>query len=268
MDLQGRSILLTGGGSGIGRSLALRLADKEVRLTLVGRRRKPLEAVAAQVRAAGSQVHVVDVDLTHPGSPGHVVARATEAFGSLDVLVNNAGNVRAGRLEQVAEQDILAQVALNLTAPLLLTRAALPALRASGDGFVVVISSGIGLIGLPFYTTYAATKAGIAHFAESLRRELYGEGVQVLTVYPGATSTPMMDTSDAGADLGFDYESPDEVAAAVLDGIAQGQTSIVRGGPDRTAMINANRQDPDAVDRTLAARKPALERAVASHSSL
>lgn len=132
----------------------------------------------------------------------------------------------------------------------------------------MVISSGIGLIGLPFYTTYAATKAGIAHFAESLRRELYGEGVQVLTVYPGAISTPMMDTSDAGADLGFDYESPDEVAAAMLDGIAQGQTSIVRGGPDRMAMINANRQDPDAVDRTLAARKPALERAVESHSSL
>ncbi len=112
MDLQGRSILLTGGGSGIGRSLALRLADKEVRLTLMGRRRKPLEEVAAQVRATGSQVHVVDVDLTHPESPGHVVARATEALGSLDVLVNNAGNVRAGRLEQVAEQDILAQVAL------------------------------------------------------------------------------------------------------------------------------------------------------------
>jgi uncharacterized oxidoreductase len=184
------------------------------------------------------------------------------------VLVNNAGNVRAGRLEQASEQEILAQLALNLTAPVLLTRAALPALRASGDGLVVLISSGIGLVGLPFYTTYAATKAGIAHFGEALRRELHGEGVGVLTVYPGATSTPMMDSSEAGADLGFEYESPDEVAAAVLTGIADGQLSVVRGGPTRTAMVTANRQDPAAVDRMLAECKPALERAVAGHSSL
>lgn len=61
---------------------------------------------------------------------------------------------------------------------------------------------------MPFYATYAATKAGIAHFGEALRRELYGEGVHVLTVYPGATSTPMMESSKAGAAEGFEYEPP------------------------------------------------------------
>lgn len=126
----------------------------------------------------------------------------------------------------------------------------------------------MALVGLPFYATYAATKAGVAHFAEALRRELHGEGVSVLTVYPGATSTPMMESSEAGADLGFDYESPDAVAVAVLTGIADGQISVVRGGSNRTAMITANREDPAALDRTLAERKPALERAVADHSSL
>jgi short-subunit dehydrogenase len=171
-------------------------------------------------------------------------------------------------LEEVSEEEVLAQVALNLTAPVLLTRAALPALRASGEGLVVVVSSAMALVGLPFYATYAATKAGVAHFAESLRRELHGEGVGVLTVYPGATRTPMMDSSQAGADLGFDYETPDQVAAAVLTAIAEGQISVLRDGPQRTAMIAANRQDPAALDVRLAARKDALAEAVRDHSSL
>ena len=268
MDLHGRSILLTGGGSGIGRSLALQLADHQVRLALVGRRRHPLEEVADQVRSRGIEAHVVPADLTAAGAPGEVVARAVEVLGGLDVLVNNAGNVRAGRIEQLSEEEVLAQVALNLTAPVLLTRAALPALRASGEGLVVVVSSTIGLVGLPFYATYAATKAGVAHFAESLRRELHGEGVAVLTVYPGATSTPMMESSQAGADLGFDYESPDAVAAAILTAIAEEESSVVRGGPRRAAMIAANRQDPTALDSQLASRKEQLGQAVKDHVSL
>lgn len=124
---------------------------------------------------------------------------------------------------------MLAQIALNLSAPILLTRAALPALKASGDGRVVNTSSGLALIGMPFYTTYAATKAGIAHFGEALRRELCGEGVHVLNVFPGATSTPMMTSSEATTEHGFDYESPDDVAAATAVGMVDGSLTVVRG---------------------------------------
>jgi len=268
MDLHDRSILLTGAGSGIGRALALQLADHAPRLTLVGRRAEPLEEVAAQVRERGGQAVVVPSDLTSPGAPSVVVAAAREQFGGIDVLVNNAGNVRAGRLEAVEESEVLAQVALNLTAPILLTRAALPALRSSSDGLVVNISSGIALIGMPFYATYAATKAGISHFGEALRRELYGEGVHVLNVFPGATSTPMMETSKAGAEHGFDYESPENVAAATIVGITDGSLTVIRGGETRTQMIALNRNDPAAVDEMLNGRKPELEQAVAGHSSL
>jgi len=135
MDITGRSILLTGGGSGIGRSLALGLAPKDVRLVLVGRHVEPLEEVAEQVRAAGSQAAVVTADLSQPGVLADVVAQATPAFGGIDVLINNAGNVRAGRIDsitedEITEDEITAQLQLNLTAPILLTRAALPALRA------------------------------------------------------------------------------------------------------------------------------------------
>lgn len=268
MDLHGRSILLTGAGSGIGRSLALQLAEHQPRLTLVGRRPEPLEEVAAEVRKRGGHAMVVAKDLTGPGAPAKAAAAAERAFGGIDVLVNNAGNVRAGRLEATEEAAVVAQIALNLTAPILLTRAALPALRASGDGLVVNISSAIALVGMPFYTTYGATKAGIAHFGEALRRELYGEGVRVLSVYPGATSTPMMASSEAGPEHGFDYESPDDVAAAILAGIAEGDLTVIRGGEARSKMIATNRDDPSVIDQLLAERKPELEKAVAGHSSL
>lgn len=268
MDTHGRSVLVTGAGSGIGRSLALAWAGEQARLTLVGRRRSLLEEVAAEVRARGGQAEVAPADLAEPGVAERVVASATERFGGLDVLVNNAGNVRAGRLERLGEAEVRAQIEVNLTAPILLTRAALPALRAGDGGLVVLVSSAIALVGLPFYTTYAGAKAGVAHFGEALRRELYGEGVGVLTVYPGATRTPMMETSTAGPELGFDYESPDDLAVAVLEAIRAGSLTLVRGGPARTAMIQANREDPQELDRQLAQRKAELEQAVARHSSL
>ncbi|WP_298585623.1 SDR family oxidoreductase [uncultured Kocuria sp.] len=267
MDLNNRSILLTGAGSGIGRALVLELARYSPRLALVGRRSEPLEEVAALVRERGGEAVVIPADLTADGAPAQVVAAAQELLGGIDVLINNAGNVRAGRLEAIEESEVLAQIALNLSTPILLTRAALPALRASGEGLVVNVSSGFGLLGMAFYATYGATKAGIAHFGESMRRELHGEGVHVLNVFPGATDTPMMDSSEARAEHGFDYESPEEVAAATVAGMIGGELTVVRG-KSMGQMITRNRQDPSGVDRMLAAGKEELEKAVAGHSSL
>ena len=102
--------------------------------------------------------------------------QALDALGGLDILVNNAGGVRAGRLEATSQSEIEAMLNVDLLAPILLTRAALPSLRASGEAMVVNVTSGIALIGAPFYATYAAAKAGLARFGEALRRELKGEG--------------------------------------------------------------------------------------------
>jgi len=128
-------------------------------------------------------------------------------------------------------------IEVDLVAPILLTRAALPALRASKDGLVVNVTSGIALVAAPFYATYAGVKGGLAKFGESLRRELKGEGVHVMTVYPGATDTPMMRSSRAGPELGFTREPAIAVAAAVIEGMEQDAFEVIRGGEARAKMI-------------------------------
>ena len=268
MDLSNKSVLVTGAGSGIGRAVAVELGRKGARLTLTGRREEPLRETADLVREAGGEAQVVAGDVSDPGDREKVVRTATGGFGGLDVLVNNAGNVRAGRLENLDAGDVRSQIEVNLLAPILLTRAALPALRESGDAAVVNVSSGFGLVGMPFYSVYAATKAGIAHFGEALRRELYGEGVHVMTVYPGATDTPMMESNEAGPDLGFEYESTEDVAGALVAGLEAGELEVVRGAEDRSAMTQMTRENPRELDEQVSQMKGDLEKAVSSHSSM
>ncbi len=268
MNLSEKSILVTGAGSGIGRATAVALARKGAKLTLTGRREEPLEETAKLVEEAGGEAKVVSGNVTDPAARERGVQAAVESFGGLDVLVNNAGNVRAGRLEDIDIEDIRTQIEVNLLAPVLLTRAALPALRESGDAAIVNVSSGFGLVGMPYYATYAATKAGIAHFGEALRRELFGEGVHVMTIYPGATETPMMDSNEAGPDLGFQYESAEEVAEALVNGLEAGELEVVRGAEDRSAMTQMSRENPRELDEQVAQMKDELQKAIANHSSM
>ncbi len=268
MELSNKSVLVTGAGSGIGRAIAVELGRKGARLTLTGRREEPLQETAKLVKEAGGEAQAVAGDVTDSEDREKVIQAATEGFGGLDVLVNNAGNVRAGRLENIDAGDVQSQIEVNLLAPILLTRAALPALRESGDAAIVNVSSGFGLVGMPFYATYAATKAGIAHFGEALRRELYGEGVHVMTIYPGATETPMMDSNEAGPDLGFEYETAEEVASALVAGLEAGELEVVRGAEDRSAMTQMTREQPRELDEQVSQMKGELEKAVSSHSSM
>jgi len=181
---------------------------------------------------------------------------------------SKAQGLDAGRLENTPEAELQAMIDVDLVAPIMLTRAALPALRAGGDAMVVNVASGIALIGAPFYATYAATKAGLARFGEALRRELKGEGIHVLTVYPGGTDTPMMKSNRAGPELGFSREPASAVADAIVEGIEANAFEVIRGGETRAQMIALNRDNPAAVDERFLSLKSALEEAVKDHAAL
>ena len=268
MNLQGKRVLITGGSSGIGFATAREMMIKGAMIVITGRRPDILASATERLRALGGRVESVVADVATEAGRSATIRGAIERLGGLDVLVNNAGGVRAGRLEDTSEAEIRVMIEVDLVAPILLTRAALPALRASGTGLVVNVTSGIALIGAPFYTTYAAVKAGLARFGEALRRELKGEGIHVMTAYPSATDTPMMSSSRAGPELGFAREPASAVAEAIIAGIEAGAFEVIRGGEARVKMIALNQQDPAALDERFLNLKPALAEAVRDHSAL
>ncbi|MFG2071830.1 SDR family NAD(P)-dependent oxidoreductase [Nonomuraea maritima] len=272
LDLGHRKALITGAGSGIGRALALELADRQALLALAGRRPGPLDETAAMVAQRGGSAVVVTTDLTEAGEPDRVVNEAAIALGGLDVLVNNAGNVRAAPLEDIDPADIESMIRLNLLAPILATRAALPHLREAGarhgNAAILGIASASALVAQPFYATYAGTKAGLARFDEAIRRELYGSGVHVATVYPGPVDTPMMATSKAGADLDWRQRPVDAVAAEIVAALERREIDINTQTPERRSTEELNARDPLAVDAVFGAKLDKLRAAVSGHRSI
>ena len=268
MKIAGKRVLITGGSSGIGLALAHACLAKGAKVVITGRRAETLAKATQELQRIDETVRSVAANVATPEGRTATIEQAIHALGGLDILVNNAGGVRAGRLENTPEAELLAMIEVDLIAPILLTRAALPALRSSGEAMIVNVASGAALFGMPFYATYAATKAGLARFGEALRRELKGEGIHVLTAYPAGTDTPMMKSNRAGPELGFSREPASAVAAAILDGIEANAFEVMRGGEARNQMLALNRDNPAALDERFRGLKPALEEAVKDHSAL
>jgi uncharacterized oxidoreductase len=268
MNLKGKCAVVTGGSSGIGLALAREFLARGAQVLIVGRRQERLNEAASELARSGTTVKTFAGDVTNSSDRTKLIAKAVAELGGIDILVNNAGAVRAGRLEAIAEDEIRAMMEVDLIAPILLTREALPHLRKGGDSLIVNITSAAALTGVPFYGTYAATKAGLARFGEALRRELTGEGVHVLTVYPVATDTPMMASSKAGADLGFGREPVVDVANAIVVGIEADALEVTRGGEARAKVIALNLENPLALDARFFAMKNALEEATRDHRAL
>ena len=265
MDLMQKRVLVTGGSSGIGFAIAEAMAARGARIVIAGRREGKLAEAAARLSGPSNKVGFVAGDVTINSDRHRMLSETIAALGGLDILVNNAGAVRAGRLELLPEEDIRGMIEVDLVAPILFIRQALPELRKSGDALVVNVTSAAALTGVPFYGTYAAAKAGLSRFGEALRRELKGEGIHVMTVYPIATDTPMMASSKAGADLGFGREPAAEVGKAVVEGIEANAIEVVRGGEARAKAIALNRDSPLALDERFTGMKAALEEATRDH---
>lgn len=196
-------VIVTGASSGIGEAIARELARSGVRLTLVARRRARLESLATELRSKGAEVKVVERDLSVPAQAASWLADAVTEFGPVDVLVNNAGVQIVGTTVDTDVAAADAMIATNLLSPLRLTHAVLPSMLARRQGTIVDVASVAALAPTPGMTWYNASKAGLAAASESMRGELRGSGVHVLTVYPGIIDTAMSDAAIARAEPSF-----------------------------------------------------------------
>lgn len=183
------SALVTGATSGLGRAVALRLASAGYGVALLGRSEEDLARVAEEVTAVGVRALRLPVDLAATGDLGSVVDRVAEELGGLTVLVNAAATDSPGAAEHLALADWERVVAVNLTAPFALARAAMPHLRASGGGLIVNVSSVAGRRGWADASAYCATKSALTGLTQSLAAEGRADGIRVCVLYPGAMDT-------------------------------------------------------------------------------
>ena len=224
--LKAKHVLITGASSGIGRALTLKLAHAEASLHLVGRDETALAELARQARSWGAQAKTYGLDLTDD----EAVKTFSETFNApLDILVYSAGTVSLGALKDAAIADLDAQYRLNVRAPYLLTQLFLEKLeRARGQ--IVFLNSGAGLSARPEWGQYAATKHALKAVADSLRAELAGSGVRVLSVYPGRTASPMQKKVHEYEGKPYDpkkFVQPDDVAAVILGALTLPRTAEV-----------------------------------------
>ncbi|HET7009513.1 MAG TPA: SDR family NAD(P)-dependent oxidoreductase, partial [Anaerolineales bacterium] len=176
----------------IGREAALAFAGRGCRVALGARRVKLLQDLTQEIsrRHPGLESLAISLDLADPASIEAAVARVLRELGRIDILVNNAGVAEFDWVEHLDPKTGIAEpIAVNLTGAILLTRAVLPGMIASRRGQIIFVGSLAGLVSTPTYGVYAATKAGLLAFADSLRREVGIWGLRVSTLLPGAVDT-------------------------------------------------------------------------------
>lgn len=233
----GRSVLITGGSSGIGLSCAHKLAACGAGLTLVARRADVLAQAreALLARAPGATVHALALDVADAAAVGERLGRHL-AQHPVDTLFNNAGCVMPGRFLELQAHHLREMMEVNYFGTVNVCRAVLPHLVARGGGAVLNTASMAGAVGIYGYTGYAASKFALVGFSEALRAEMWPHKVQVSVCLPPDTDTPQLafenpfKPAETRAIAGTAKTlSADTVADAMLDGVAAGRFSIVPG---------------------------------------
>lgn len=189
--LSGRRILVTGGGRGIGRAVALALAAEGADLALVSRSLPDLEVAAKEVRALGRTAVVATMDVTDPDSVERATEQVVAELGGLDVLVNNSGVITASRLLDTTVEEWDRVMTTNLRGTFLVCRAAGRHLVAQKHGKVINVASHFGLMATSGFSAYCASKAGIIHFTKVLALEWARDNVQVNAIAPGYVVTDL-----------------------------------------------------------------------------
>ena len=244
MQLEGKTALITGGSRGIGRAIAVLFAKEgaKVAINYAGNQQAAQETIG-MIQACGGEAIAIQCDVSDGVAVEAMVKQVKEAFGHIDIMVNNAGIARDGLLLRMKEEDWDSVMDTNLKGVFHCTKAVARIMMKQKKGSIVNISSVVGLIGNAGQANYAAAKAGIIGFTKSIAKELASRGIRVNAIAPGFIGTEMTDSLPeeikksmlAGIPLGR-MAQPEEVAAGVLflasdnAGYITGQTLHTDGG--------------------------------------
>lgn len=263
MRLPESVVILTGASGGIGLELAGQLCTAGAQVLGVSRH---VGELAGLIKRYPDQLCWQAADLRTRQGREQVVRRAHE-MGGVNVLINAAGVNRFALLDQLDEHALDELLDINLTAPLQLTRACLPLLRAQPKALVVNVGSIYGSIGYPGYATYCASKFALRGFSEALRRELADTTVNVLYAAPRATRTGMNSSAVTALNqaLKVGMDDPADVARAVLEAVQSERGELYLGWPEKL-FVRINGILPGVVDRALRKQLPVIRRYIGNHS--
>jgi NAD(P)-dependent dehydrogenase (short-subunit alcohol dehydrogenase family) len=189
--LSGKTAFITGGGTGIGRAIALEFAREGAEVAIAGRRQAPLEAVAREIQAAGGKALTLECDVTKRASVEAALARCVEHFSRLSVIVNNAGVVVVADAENTTDEEWDQVLAANLTGTFYVSRAALPLLRKAGGGTIVNIGSVLGVVARKQRAAYCAAKAGVTGLTKAMALDHAHENIRVNCICPSIVETEL-----------------------------------------------------------------------------
>jgi 3-dehydrosphinganine reductase len=241
-QLAGQHVLITGGSSGVGLAIARQCAAGGARVSLVARDESRLAAAKASLASAAGPVFTASADVSDKAAILAAIRAAEQAQGPVDVLVTSAGTARPGYFEEVPLAEFERSMAVNYLGTVYAVRAVVAGMRERRRGSIVLLSSGVGLVGIPGYSPYAPTKFAVRGLAETLRVELGRFGIHVLVVYPPDTDTPQLEeeavtkpAETVAITAGGGLWSADDVARATLAGL-RARRAVVAPGFQMTAL--------------------------------
>lgn len=191
-SLEGKVALITGAGRGIGKAVALSLAQNGCRLVLAARTTAQLEEVQKEIERSGGAAKIVGTDLARDADIENLAGESQRAYGTVDFLINNAGWGKRAPVARLKVEDLDQTLRVNLRAPILLARHLVPAMIEKGQGAVINIGSVSGKSGEANGSAYSASKFGLIGFTQSLYEEVREHGIKVAVILPGFVDTPLI----------------------------------------------------------------------------